>query len=153
MRVVDETGENLGVMPLEAALKLAMEKGLDLIEIAPMVKPPVARIISFDKFRYQKEKELKKQKATQKTSELKQIQITAKSAKNDLETRVKRINEFLEEENKVEIMLVLKGREKYNREWARYKLNEFLKMITVEYKTTMEPRFIGKGIVMQIMKK
>ncbi|PIR72796.1 MAG: translation initiation factor IF-3, partial [Candidatus Nealsonbacteria bacterium CG10_big_fil_rev_8_21_14_0_10_36_23] len=132
LRVVDETGENLGVMPLEAALKLAMEKGLDLIEIAPMVKPPVARIISFDKFRYQKEKELKKQKATQKTSELKQIQITAKSAKNDLETRVKRINEFLEEENKVEIMLVLKGREKYNREWARYKLNEFLKMITVE---------------------
>jgi len=84
LRVVDETGENLGVMPLEAALKLAMEKGLDLIEIAPMVKPPVARIISFDKFRYQKEKELKKQKATQKTSELKQIQITAKSAKNDL---------------------------------------------------------------------
>jgi len=153
LRVVDETGENLGVMPLEAALKLAMEKGLDLIEIAPMVKPPVARIISFDKFRYQKEKELKKQKATQKTSELKQIQITAKSAKNDLETRVKRINEFLEEENKVEIMLVLKGREKYNREWARYKLNEFLKMITVEYKTTMEPRFIGKGMVMQIMKK
>jgi len=153
LRVVDETGENLGVMPLEAALKLAMEKGLDLIEIAPMVKPPVARIISFDKFRYQKEKELKKQKATQKTSELKQIQITAKSAKNDLETRVKRINEFLEEENKVEIMLVLKGREKYNREWARYKLNEFLKMITVEHKTTMEPRFIGKGMVMQIMKK
>ncbi len=140
-------------MSLEAALKLAMEKGLDLIEIAPMVKPPVARIISFDKFRYQKEKELKKQKATQKTSELKQIQITAKSAKNDLETRVKRINEFLGEENKVEIMLVLKGREKYNREWARYKLNEFLKMIIVEYKITMEPRFIGKGIVMQIMKK
>ncbi len=153
MRVVDETGENLGVMPLEAALKLAREKELDLIEIAPMVKPPVAKIISFDKFRYQKEKELKKQKATQKTSELKQIQITAKSAKNDLETRVKRINEFLEKENKVEIMLVLKGREKYNKEWARYKLNEFLKMITVEYKTTMEPRFIGKGMVMQIMKK
>ena len=49
-------------------------------------------------------------------------------------------------------MLVLKGREKYNREWARYKLNEFLKMITVEYKTTMEQRFIGKGIVMQITK-
>ncbi len=153
MRVVDETGENLGVMSLEAALKLAQEKELDLIEIAPMVKPPVARIISFDKFRYQKEKELKKQKATQKISELKQIQITAKSAKNDLETRIKRINEFLEEENKVEIMLVLKGREKYNREWARYKLNEFLKMITVEYKTTMEQRFIGKGIVMQITKK
>ncbi|MEK7553431.1 MAG: translation initiation factor IF-3 [Patescibacteria group bacterium] len=153
LRVVDETGENLGVMSLEAALKLAQEKELDLIEIAPMVKPPVARIISFDKFRYQKEKELKKQKATQKISELKQIQITAKSAKNDLETRIKRINEFLEEENKVEIMLVLKGREKYNREWARYKLNEFLKMITVEYKTTMEQRFIGKGIVMQITKK
>ena len=66
MRVVDETGENLGVMSLEAALKLAQEKELDLIEIAPMVKPPVARIISFDKFRYQKEKELKNKKRRKK---------------------------------------------------------------------------------------
>lgn len=146
-------GENFGVMPLEAALKLAREKRLDLIEIAAMANPPVARIINFDKFRYQKEKELKKQKATQKKSEFKQIQITAKSAKNDLQIRVEKINGFLKEGHKIEIILVLKGREKYNRDWARYKMEEFLKMITEEYKITMEPKFAGRGVIMQITKK
>ena len=150
---MDETGENLGVMPLEAALKLAAEKELDLIEIAPMVKPPVAKIISFDKFRYQKEKELKKQKSLQKISELKRVQITARAAKNDLDTRAKKADEFLNDGDKVEIMLILKGREKYNRIWANQKMDEFMKMITVEYKITMPPKFIGKGIVMQITKK
>jgi translation initiation factor IF-3 len=153
LRIVSETGENLGVMPLEAALKLAAEKGLDLIEIAPMVKPPVAKIISFDKFRYQKEKELKKQKALQKVSELKRVQITARAAKNDLEIRAKKADEFLNEGDKVEIMLVLRGREKYNRIWANQKIDEFMKMITVEYKITMPPKFVGRGIVMQIAKK
>ena len=66
LRIIDEAGNNLGVMPLEAALKLSIEKELDLIEIAPTAKPPVAKIISYDKFRYQKEKELRKQKAVQK---------------------------------------------------------------------------------------
>ena len=153
MRVIDDEGKNLGTMPLLAALKLAEEKGLDLIEIAPTAKPPVAKIIGFDKFRYQKEKELKKQKASQKISELKQIQISAKEAKNDLETKIRKIEKFLAEDNKVEIILVLKGREKYNRTWAFQKLNEFLKMIPAEYKIIMEPRFSGKGIIMQIAKK
>ena len=141
------------MMPLEAALKLAVEKKLDLIEIAPMVKPPVAKIISFDKFRYQKEKELKKQKGSQKVSELKTVQISARAAKNDLETQIKKIEKFLSEGDKVEISLRLMGREKYNKDWARQKLNEFITMIPIEYKIAMEPRFGGRGIVMQITKK
>lgn len=153
MRVIDENGENIGVMPLDAALKLAIEKGLDLIEIAPTAKPPVAKIISYDKFRYQKEKELKKQKASQKASELKQVQISARAAKNDLETKAKKLIEFLNEGHKAEILLVLRGREKYNREWAKQKLNEFLQIINIEYKITMEPKFAGKGLIMQIAKK
>ena len=66
LRVIDDHGENLGIMPLEAALKLAAEKNVDLIEVVPNAKPPIAKAISFDKFRYQKEKELKKQKTAQK---------------------------------------------------------------------------------------
>ncbi len=149
--MVDETGANLGTMPREAALKLAEEKGLDLIEIAPTAQPPVAKIISFDKFRYQKEKELKKQRASQKIQELKQIRISPRAAKNDLEIKIRKIEEFFEEGHKIEIMLRLKGREKYNRDWARYKLEEFLKMITAEYKIEMEPKFIGNGLIMRIM--
>ena len=150
MRVIDEEEGNLGVMPLEAALKLAKERGLDLIEIAPTAKPPVARIISFDKFRYQKEKELKKQKVGQRASELKQIRFGARAALNDLEIKARKLEEFLEEGHKVEIMMVLKGREKYNRNWANYRLGEFLKLIKCEYKITMETRFGGKGLIMQI---
>ncbi len=153
MRVVDETGANLGVMPLEAALKLAEEKDLDLIEIAPTAKPAVAKIISFDKFRYQKERELKKQKTSHKASELKQVRISVRAAKNDLTIKAEKINEFLDKGHKVEIILRLKGREKYNRDWARYKMEEFLKLITIEYKISLETRFVGQGLVMQIVKK
>lgn len=153
MRIIDADGKNLGTMPLEAALKLAADRGLDLIEIAPTAKPPVARVISFDKFRYQKEKEWRKQKAGQKVSELKQIRLSARAAHNDLETKAKKIDEFLEEGHKVEIMLVLKGREKYNRNWARHKLEEFLKIIKSEFKITSEPKFGGKGLNLQITKK
>lgn len=153
LRVVDEDGENLGTMPRDAALRLAQEKGLDLVEIAPVAKPPVAKIISFDKFRYQKEKELKKQKVMQKASELKQIRIGAKEAKHDLERKMKQMEEFIEKGNKVEIMLVLRGREKGNREWAAHKFNEFLSSIQFEHKILVEPRFGGRGMIAQIAKK
>lgn len=153
LRVIGESGENLGIMPLETALKLAQEKNLDLIEIAPTAKPPVAKIINFDKFRYQKEKELKKAKASQKTSELKQVQIGLTEAKNDLETKIKKIEKFLNNGDKVNIVLVLKGREKYNKPWAYQKLDEFLKMISAGFKITVEPKFIGRGINMQIIKQ
>jgi len=153
LRIIDEKEGNLGIMPLEAALKLAQEKELDLIEIVPTGKPPIAKIINFDKFRYQKEKELKKQKVAQKISEMKQIQISARAAKNDLETQIRKMEKFLENGHKIQIILVLKGREKYNRQWAFQKLDEFLKMISIEYNTTMEPRFAGRGLLMQIAKK
>lgn len=151
--MLDEIEGNFGIMPLEAALKLAREKGLDLIEIAPTAKPPVAKIISFDKFRYQKEKEMRKQKVGQKTNELKQIKISVREARHDLEIKTKKIEEFLREGHKTEIVLVLRGREKYMKDWTRQKLEEFLKMIPVEYKIAMEPRFGGKGLIMQITKK
>ena len=153
LRVVDEQGEFLGIYSLSEALRIADEKGLDLIEIAPNAKPPVAKIIDYDKFRYQKEKEAKKQRALQKTSDLKQIRFGARAAKNDLEIKIKQIDKFVADGHKVEIMLVLKGREKYNREWAMQRLQEFLAMIPFEYKIIVEPKFGGRGILTQITKK
>ncbi len=151
--MLDEMGKNLGTMPLEAALRLAEEQGLDLIEVASTATPPVARIISFDKFRYQKEKEAKKQKTGQRVIEFKQIRLSARAALNDLMVKAKKVDEFLEQGYKIEIMLTLKGREKYNRPWASQKLNDFSKLIKGEYKVTSEPKFGGKGITVQISKK
>jgi translation initiation factor IF-3 len=140
-------------MPRAQAFALAQEKGLDIIEIAPLAKPPVARIIDYDKFRYRQEKEDKKQRRLQKQNELKQVRITARAAANDLQVRVKAVEKFLNEGHKVEIDLALRGREKNNKEWALQKMRDFLSMITVPYITTMAPRPGGRGFVAQITKK
>ncbi|MEK7512870.1 MAG: translation initiation factor IF-3 [Patescibacteria group bacterium] len=150
LRVLSDTGENLGVLSREEALKIAREKGLDLIEIAPTAKPPVARTMEYDKFRYQKEKEIKKQRLLQKTKELKHVRITPRAALNDLEVRVKKTEEFLSEGHKVEVGIFLRGREKGNKAWGLKKLDEFLKMIKLPYQKTMEPRWGGRGFLTQI---
>lgn len=132
---------------------MAEDKSLDLVEITQNAKPPIVKIIAFDKFRYQKEKELKKQKLSQKSGELKQIRISARAAKNDLEVQAKKVEGFLNKGNKVEIMLWLRGREKYNRDWASDKMKEFVSMLDPEHKNITEPQFKGRGLIIQISKK
>lgn len=152
--MISESGENLGVMNRDAALSLAKEKGLDLVEISPNAKPPVARIISFDKYRYQQEKKEKQQRQKQKRTELKQIQISVGEAKHDLERKANKAQEFLEEGNAVEILLVLRGRQKAHKDFAKQKLQEFIQNFDQDkYKVSMEPKFIGRGFTTQIIKK
>lgn len=150
--MLDEAGNNLGVISREQALSLAQEKGLDLIEVAPAAKPPVARIISFDKYRYEAEKKFKKERAGQKGQGMKQVQIGVKTALNDLELKRKKVEEFLNEGHPVALVMVLRGREKANKDWAKQKLYEFLKRITVECSGT-EPRWGMRGFTVQITKK
>jgi len=153
LRVIDENGENLDVLSKEKALAIAKEKNLDLIEIAPQAKPPVARIISYDKFRYQKKKEEKKQGQTQKAKGLKQVRISPRTALNDLQIKLTKVKEFLEEGHKVEISIYLRGREKGNRAWGLQKLKNFMLMIATPHIVTMEPRSGGRGFITQIAKK
>ncbi len=151
--MIDEHGENLGVITKEEALTIAGGKGLDLIEIAPMTSPPVARIMSFDKFRYERDKEEKRQRQAQKPKELKEVRITPRAARNDLQIKARRADEFLEEGHKVTINLFLRGREKANKEWALQKMEEFFRMVSIPHQITMAPRPGGRGYVAQIVKK
>ena len=153
LRVIDENNQNIGVMTLQAALKLAQEKGLDLVEIAPTAKPPVAKIISFDKFRYQQSKKEKEQRSQQKRQENKQIKIGLGSAINDLRIKARKIDEFLAKGHHIEVFLTLRGREKGKKDLARVKLDEFLKIITVELKVLQSPKFGFNGLAVQIVKK
>lgn len=153
LRVITEDGSNLGVMTRDQALKEAKTRNLDLIEIAPQANPPVAKIIGFDKFRYQQDKEEKKKRLTQKTKELKQVRITPRAGKNDLLIKVKKVEEFLADGHKVEINLFLKGREKGNKDWGLKKLQEFLGLITAPHQVTLEPKPGGRGFITQITKK
>lgn len=153
MMVIDNEGKSLGVMTKEAALKLAEDQKLDLIEIAPNAKPSVARIMSFDKYRYLQEKKIKKQRAEQKDVGMKQVQISVREASHDLQMKAERVNNFFKEGRPVEILMVLRGREKGNRDWARGRLIEFIKLIDPEHKVIMQPRFGMRGIVVQVAKK
>lgn len=140
-------------MSREEALRRAEEGNIDLIEIAAGVKPPVARLMSYDKFRYQKEKEEKKQRLAQKGKELKSVRITARAASGDLQVKMKKLVEFLEEGHQVEIMLALRGREKRNKDWAFQKLKEFMALIPIPYQVTLPPKQGGRGFIAQIAKK
>ena len=152
--MVGEHGESLGVIPLAQALALARpETGLDLIEIAPNAKPPVARIMSFDKYRYEQGKAEKKERLAQKGGGVKQVQISARAAQNDLLIKLKKLEEFITEGHPVEVQMRLRGREKGNKDWARQKLDGFLKMITVEHRVLGAPKFAGRGMIVQITKK
>ena len=151
--MIDEEGQHMGVQKREDALKTAEEKGLDLIEVAPQAAPPVAKLMSFDKFRYQEEKKERKQRHAQKAKELKHVRLTPRAARNDLQIKANQAGEFLSHGHTVEINLFLRGREKFNREWSLKKLREFLTMIPVPYLITMEPRPGHRGFVAQVAAK
>ncbi len=156
MRVIDAEGENRGVCTREEALALAQEQGKDLIIISDQVDPPVARITDFDKFRYQhekQEKEKKKQQAQKGAGEVKHIRFSGRAAENDLKTKIRQVEKFLDHGAKVELMLVLRGREKANKTWAYERLDHFLSLIETEYKVVSPAKKGGRGIVTQIVKK
>jgi translation initiation factor IF-3 len=154
LRVIGANGENLGVMPRAQALALAApETGLDLIEVSPNATPPIARLMSYDKFRYEDAKREKKERLAQKSVGLKHVQITVRAAQNDLLIKVKQVEKFFKEGHPVEVNLRLRGREKRNKDWAMQKLNEFLKMLPVEFKKMGEPKFGMNGPGVQIVKK
>jgi translation initiation factor IF-3 len=132
---------------------MAQDREVDLIEVVPNANPPVAKLMSFDKYRYQKEKEDKKERLAQKTAGLKQVQISARAAQNDLLIRMRQLEKFMKDGHQVEISLRLRGREKYNKDWASQKLNEFLKMIPIEFKVISPPKFGGRGMFVQIANK
>ncbi len=132
-------------MERAAALDMAREKGLDLIEIAPNAKPPVARMMSFDKYRYERDKAAKKERQGQKSSSLKQVQISVRMAENDLNVKLKRTIEFLEGGHPVEIRMRLRGREKANRDFAKGKLQAYLALILLPYKFISDIKANGNG--------
>ncbi len=152
--MIGEKGENLGVLSREKALALTRpDAGIDLIEISPNATPPVVRLMSYDKFRYEEEKRVKKERLAQKSVGMKHVQITARAAHNDLMIKIRQVEKFFAEGHPVEINLRLRGREKRNKDWAMERLREFLKIIPVEFKKLTEPKFTGNGPGVQIAKK
>lgn len=137
VRVVGPEGE-LGVMPTEKAIELAQSKELDLVEVSPKAQPPVCKILDYGQFKYQKEKEAKKQKAQSKEVELKGVRLTFRMGKHDLDVRVKQASKFLDKGNKVKIEMPLRGREKAHKDVATEIMNSFLTQLQETYQIRVE---------------
>lgn len=111
MRVVDETGKQIGVMTKSEALKIAGERGLDLVEIAPTAKPPVGKIIDFKKFKYLEAKKEREGKASSGKVEIKEIRFSPFIGQGDMNTRLERIKDILEDGDRVKIVVKFTGRQ------------------------------------------
>jgi translation initiation factor IF-3 len=111
VRLLDQTGENLGVFPLSEALRLAQEQESDLVEINPKANPPACKIINFTQFKYQKEKEARKQKAKTHIADLKGIRLSIRISEHDMGVRLNQAQDFLERGDKVRVEIILRGRE------------------------------------------
>lgn len=135
LRVIGANGENLGVLSLAAALAAAKVAGLDLIEISPSIIPPVAKIMDYGKFEYERSKKEKAAKAKVKISETKEIQIKVGTGDNDMALKAKKAAEWLAEGHRVRAELFLKGRYKgMNEEFLKARLEKFLLRIPYAYK-------------------
>lgn len=119
MRLIDTDGTQIGIRPLPEALAMARSKGLDLIEIAPSANPPVCKILDYSKFKYEQEKKLKEARKKQKSGMLKEIRLSPTIAVHDLEVKLRHVEEFLKEHDKVRITVVFRGRENQHKEVGR----------------------------------
>lgn len=147
VRVVDDAGEMLGVMPLAQALEKAQEAGVDLVEISPKAKPPVCKIIDFGKFLYNEQKKEKAQKKATKSHEIKGIRLTFRIAAGDMERQRKHAEEFLQDQHPVRVQMVMRGREKAHKDIAMEKLRGFLKSLEEFGTVEQEPKFSGFQMV------
>ena len=138
VRVIDEKDEMLGVMTTVKALALAQERGADLVEVNPRAEPPVCRFLDFGQFKYQKEKEARKQKAQSAEVEIKGIRLSLRIGDHDLETRHQQAKKFFERGDKVKADLPLRGREKAFREGAKEVIERFIALLKTDYPLRIE---------------
>ncbi|OGE84851.1 MAG: translation initiation factor IF-3 [Candidatus Doudnabacteria bacterium RIFCSPHIGHO2_02_FULL_46_11] len=150
VRVVDANGEHVGVMPTHEALKLAEEAELDLVEISPTAKPPVAKIINYDKYRYQVEKNEQAKKKQAKRVEVKSIRISVRIGQHDMDTKAKLADKFLKDGKKVKVEMMLRGREKANVDYAFDQFKKYLASVGQPHSFEQNPKKMG-GTIFAIM--
>ena len=156
VRVIGANGEQLGIMSSRDAQILAKNEGVDLVEIAANANPPVVKIIDWGKYQYQKMKEEAKnrKKAREKQSELKQMKIGLKISDNDLNIKVRKIKGFLEDGDRVKVMIVFRGREMAHKELGQELLNKVTDLIgNDEIVVEGRPQWSGRNLSVGIRKK
>ena len=127
--LIDESGESIGVMPTSKAIAMALEIGMDVVEVNPKATPPVVKIIDYGQFKYKKEKEAQKQKVKQKKVEVKGIRLSVRISQHDFDFRLDQAKKFLERGDKLKLELILKGRERQHPEKAEEIMKKFFYLL------------------------
>ena len=150
VRVVDEEGNQLGVMPTPRALEMAQERGLDLVEVAPMASPPVARFLDFGQYKYEATKRDKEAKRRQRSVTFKEVRLTPKIGQGDFDTKLHRAIEFLEDGDRIKVTVRFRGRELTHPEIGRNLLNRFTEQIKEHGVVERAPLLEGKQMHLTI---
>ena len=153
VRVNADDGEQLGVMSVEDALNLAIERNLDLVEIAPTAKPPVCRIMDFGKYRYEQQKRDKEARKRQKTVDVKEVKLRPGIEDHDFNTKYKNAVRFLEDGDKVKITIMFRGRELSHPELGELLLIKMAKQLEDICIVERAAKLEGKNMIMIVTPK
>ncbi len=155
VRVIGASGEQLGIMSSRDAQLLAKEQGVDLVEIAANANPPVVKVIDWGKYQYQKMKEEAKnrKKAREKQSELKQMKIGLKISDNDLNIKVRKMRVFLDDGDRVKILIIFRGREMAHKEIGEELLNKVISLLGEDAIQEGKAQMNGRNLSVQVRKK
>jgi translation initiation factor IF-3 len=150
VRVVDEDGSQLGVMPTQQAMAMAQDRGLDLVEVAPTAAPPVVRFLDFGQYKYELTKREKEAKRKQRAVEFKEVRLTPKIGTGDFETKVHRAIEFLEDGDRIKVTVRFRGRELTHPELGRNLLARFGDAVKDHGVVDRSPALEGKSMFMTL---
>src|SRR5262245_3481144 len=148
VQLIDQTGNNVGRVEIQAALEKAQEAGLDLVEIAPNSSPPVCKILDYGKYKYQAQKKAAEARKKQKVVEVKEIKLRPMIDDHDYNVKMRSMQRFFEEGDKVKVTLRFRGREMAHQELGYQLLNRVKDDTSKLAKVEQEPRFEGRQVVM-----
>lgn len=146
VRLIDSDGKMIGILKTSDALRMAQERQVDLVEISPNANPPVAKLLDFDKYRYQQEKLAQQSKKKVKKVTIKGIRLTVRIGTHDLAFKAKQTNEFLTEGHKCKVDVVMRGREQAHVDLAFELIKKFLAMVTTPFVTESGPTRMGHTV-------
>ncbi|WP_078665548.1 MULTISPECIES: translation initiation factor IF-3 [Carboxydocella] len=153
VRVVDENGEQLGIMPIKDALRIAAERNLDLVEVAPTAKPPVCRIMDYGKYRYEQSKREKEARKKQKVISVKEIKLRPSIEQHDFEVKANHVLRFLKDGDKVKATIMFRGREITHPELGQQLLERLADYVRDYAVVERAPKVEGRNMIMILAPK
>jgi translation initiation factor IF-3 len=153
VRVIGEDGSQLGVLPVEEALALAQERGLDLVEVAATARPPVVKIMDYGKYKFEEAKAARAAKKKQHVIQLKEVKFRPGIDDHDFEFKTRHAREFLKDGNKVKVTMMYRGRQIAHLEFGKAVLDRVAQAVADIGKIEMEPKLEGRNMTMVIAPK